>query len=224
MFEFIIAFIFFILLTIHIFGEFFENVKIRYITKPFLMPLLIVFYIIGASSGKVNILVILALIFGTIGDVFMMKEEIDKFFLNGMIAFLVGHVFYILFISQIVVNFGDFTNFPWFIIILSLPGIIIGMTSMRKMKPKLGKFLLPTIIYSGFLLIMHFSTLLISSATLDSLFWYIYIGSLLFVISDTILAWNRFVSKIKHHLVYVMSLYGLGQFLITLSFLFFSIT
>lgn len=224
MIEIIIAVIYFGLLSIHVWGEYKKIIKMRYITKPLLMPLLIIFYVLGATVGTLNALIIFALLFGTIGDIFMMKEEVDKFFLNGMIAFLIGHVFYIFFITKIVINIGDFASFPWLILFLTGPGIVVGLYSMKKMKPKLGKFLLPTVIYSGFLLIMHFSTLLLSSATLDERFWYIYLGSLLFVISDTLLAWNRFVSKINHHLVYIMILYGVGQFLITLSFLLFSIT
>jgi uncharacterized membrane protein YhhN len=223
MFELIVACIFFVTLIINIFGEYYHNLKIRYITKPALMPLLILFYYVGSPQVNLNWLIILALAFGTIGDIIMMNEKPKNYFLNGMMAFLIGQVFYIISFLIDIVKYGNFGDFPWWVLVLCVPGVLIGLFSMQKMKPKLGKMLIPTVIYSGSLLIMHFLTVIRSVIIVNEIFLLLYLGSLLFVISDTILAWNHFISKIEHYMVYVMSTYGLGQFFIAYSMLLFAL-
>lgn len=56
MIEYIILVIFFVFAIIEGFGEYKDNDKIIYITKPFLMPLLILFYIFGVIEVASNYL------------------------------------------------------------------------------------------------------------------------------------------------------------------------
>ena len=90
--------IFFIIAIIEIFGEFKENAKIIYISKPTLMPLLILFYIFvvieTSSIDRVNWLIVVALIGGMGGDIFLMLKDEDKWFLPGMGSFLINQIFY----------------------------------------------------------------------------------------------------------------------------------
>ena len=100
MIEYIFLVIFFIVAIIEIFGEFKENTKIIYITKPILMPLLILFYIFGVieatSIARVDWLIVVALIGGMGGDIFLMLKDEDKWFLPGMGSFLINQIFYII--------------------------------------------------------------------------------------------------------------------------------
>ena len=71
-----------------------ERPLLRYITKPFLMPAVILLHI--AICGFSHPLVIAALVFGCIGDIFLMfisKRRAN--FVLGLLSFLIGHIFYI---------------------------------------------------------------------------------------------------------------------------------
>ncbi|MFX1592584.1 MAG: lysoplasmalogenase family protein, partial [Promethearchaeota archaeon] len=94
MIEYIFLVIFFIIAIIEGFGEHKDNKKIIYITKPLLMPLLILFYIFGvfeatAAITRIDWFIVVALIGGCAGDIFLMLKDQDKWFIFGMGAFLV---------------------------------------------------------------------------------------------------------------------------------------
>ncbi|KKK40320.1 MAG: hypothetical protein Lokiarch_52140, partial [Candidatus Lokiarchaeum sp. GC14_75] len=82
MIEYIILVFFFIIAFVEIFAEFKENEKIIYVTKPFVMPLLILFYIFGViesgSIAQVDWFIVIALIGGWGGDIFLMLKNEDK--------------------------------------------------------------------------------------------------------------------------------------------------
>src|SRR6185436_16619471 len=87
-------------LTVDLFAVYSNNEAIRYVSKPLLMPLLIVCFIASAKpiSSSLVRFIILALVFSWLGDVLLMFESINKnFFILGLIAFLIAHIFYILF-------------------------------------------------------------------------------------------------------------------------------
>lgn len=48
--------------------------------------------------------------------------------------------------------------------------------------------------------------------------WYTFVGAVLFVVSDSMIAWNKFATEIKNERVLVMSTYILAQFLIVQGF------
>lgn len=67
--------------------------KLRRISKVLLMPLLAVIYVTAARS--VSALVLLALLFGWLGDIFMMYKAKELWLTLGIGSFGVGHVFYL---------------------------------------------------------------------------------------------------------------------------------
>jgi uncharacterized membrane protein YhhN len=73
-----------------------------------------------------------------------------------------------------------------------------------------------TIIYGGVLLLMALATLfrLPGVDILDPRFLYVWLGALLFVLSDAILSVDRFHKIISRGMVWIMSTYAIGQFLI----------
>ena len=67
--------------------------RIRTVTKVLLMPLVCAAYCVLVPSPR--LLVIAALTFGWIGDVFLLFKNKRLFMLLGICAFALGHVFYI---------------------------------------------------------------------------------------------------------------------------------
>ncbi|MFX1275803.1 MAG: lysoplasmalogenase [Promethearchaeota archaeon] len=202
--------------VIHVVAVYKENKKIILITKPLLMPLLALFFTFGALSLNIfNWLIVAALIGGCAGDTFLMFREKEKYFLVGMLSFLIGHVFYIIyFLSSLGINFMLFLISGPFLII---PVIIIIIVLLPKIKDGLGDMKIPVYVYMGVILFMHISAILrVTNFPLYCpCFLFVYIGSILFIISDALIAYDNFSeAKIPHVRVYIMITYILGQYLI----------
>jgi len=141
----------------------------------------------------------IGLIFGSIGDILLTNSE-EIFFILGLGSFLIGHIFYIIyFIKNYQYNLKG--------LILSIFIIIASIGLSFILIPALSKnFLLPVLIYIITITIMTIST------TFYKNFNFIVItGAILFLISDTIIAWNKFIHPIPHSHLYIMILYYLGQ-------------
>ena len=62
--------------------------------KPFLMPLLTVFYV--SSADEISLLVTAGLLLGGLGDTLLIHKQNKKALLGGTAAFLAGHLCYVL--------------------------------------------------------------------------------------------------------------------------------
>ena len=93
--------IYFIVLAFELYAEVqmqvYNSAILLFITKPLLMILLMVWvYRSNFNQPKIKNLLILALMFSWLGDVFLMfLPWFEKSFLLGLGAFLLAHVFYI---------------------------------------------------------------------------------------------------------------------------------
>lgn len=187
-----------------------HNRKGELITKPLLMPLLILFAI--SFNPFVSKWILIALFFGFLGDVFLLFN--GKFFALGLAAFLIGHVFYII---AFLTAASPFRCSFWFIL-LAIPYLIYGYILYRKLLPNLHEMKIPALLYLLFILAMSYTslTLLFSHGALMLL---PVIGSLLFIASDSILALCAFGAGAKKAEWLVMPTYIAAQFLITLGFI-----
>ena len=70
-----------------------ERTRARQITKPVLMPLLLLFYWLKADAP--TFLVMLALVLSTMGDIFLLWPGKQGTFIAGLLSFLTAHVLYI---------------------------------------------------------------------------------------------------------------------------------
>lgn len=183
--------------------------------KPFLMPALALSYVVLCSARNKEILwlLFLALIFGCLGDTFLLRQS-DKWTLAGLCSFLAGHILYlILFLQQ-----TDFTHADAVITALLIMGYLAyGMIVMKRLKPHLPKeFLLPATAYAFVIIVMsalagmHFLTSFSAGSFLS------WLGTVLFFVSDTILAFSMFASGKGRG---VMETYVLAQFFIMLGFI-----
>jgi len=166
----------------------------------------------------------LALIFSLLGDVFLLKGLIQirpAFFQFGLVAFLFTQMLYgIGFIQG-----GIGAVFPFLIVLILIAGISIlnGKSILQSLqKTNEGKKLvLPIIIYMTALSLMVVSALTTlfrsnwqpAAAILSGL------GAILFYISDSILAHDKFNQPVNNSELLVMVTYHLGQIAIISGFL-----
>jgi uncharacterized membrane protein YhhN len=212
---------------VHLYGQYLQikgrekpGSIIEYITKPLLMPLLVIFYVL--NPGIVNWWYVAGLLGGFLGDVFLMLPDPSGkkvAFKIGLITFLLGHVFYIVALVQLGWDYGHFQLWSLTLgAVFIIYGIIIGF----KLLPHCGKLKIPVLIYLIVIVLMGFSTTaLIGLNGLNGVILLI-VGAWLFVISDTFNAFNKFAKPIPNERLITMSTYIVGQLLMVIGYIFVS--
>ncbi|OQY20962.1 MAG: lysoplasmalogenase [Chloroflexi bacterium] len=174
-------------------------------------PLTMVFILLIAILGQVALpfykyMIITGLLFSLAGDVFLMLPS-DRF-VAGLVAFLIAHLFYIAaFVSEI-------NALMWWPLI---PLVIYGIVIHTVLAPSLGKLKLPVMVYMMIILIMTWLAWERCAQTGQSGALLAPIGAALFVISDTILAINRFRGTFKPARALNLTTYFVAQWLIASS-------
>jgi len=206
--------LFIVVLLADLFAVYTSNQALRYITKPLLMPVLIAFFIFQTKdlASSLKKWIILALVFSWAGDVLLMFESMNgSFFIFGLAAFLIAHIFYILFYENVIRKEGLNKNYWWF-----LPVIIYYIALIYILSPNLGDMKLPVRIYGiviSYMLIQALQTGRIKNFGAATL---LITGAVLFISSDSILAFNKFYESFEYAGIAIMLTYGLAQLLITL--------
>ncbi len=191
-----------------------KNIRIIYLTKPLLMPLLILSYWFATSEA--NLWIVCALAFGWWGDIFLMLPgEKSRNFLAGLVAFLINHLLYIVAFALSWTHLGALP--AWFYLLV-IPYFVFALLIYRALRQGLGKMKGPVIIYLGVILLMGIAALLRYGSCDPTSFWLVLSGSVVFMISDSILAWSKFRKLIAGNRVMVMASYLLAQFLIEYGF------
>jgi uncharacterized membrane protein YhhN len=219
MIEYIFLVIFFIIAIITGYGEYKENDKINYISKPLLMPLLILFYIFGVfeATTRVDWLIVVALIGGYAGDIFLMFKGQDKWFLFGMIGFFVNQIFYVISFFLSISNIANFNI--WGLFLLG-PVILILAIIVPRFINKTEKFKIPVFIYLGAILLMHIAAILRLAEFQGLPFILVYVGSISFIFSDATIAVDKWDTEVTQGRLIIRSTYIMAQFFITLGALF----
>lgn len=206
----IVGGLFCVIFVMHMYFTKNEYNKGRLYTKPFLMPLLLIYYIL--SVAEVNKLLVIALLFGFMGDVFLMWPKGKNNFILGLGAFLIGNVCYILLFLHGISFARDVP--VWFYLIIIVYAIF-ARAVLVKLKNHLGHMKVPTYIYMVVILLMSFVSLTRIWVTGMSISFFLpFIGSLLFICSDSMLAFYTFIGEFKNGNMYIMLTYILAQVLI----------
>jgi uncharacterized membrane protein YhhN len=210
----ILIFLFIVLLLADLAAVYTSNETLRYITKPLLMPLLVVYFIFITRSliSSLKKWIVLALGFSWAGDILLMFESINgNFFIFGLVAFLIAHIFYILFYENVIRKEGLNKNYWWF-----LPVIIYYVSLIYLLSPHLGDMKLPVRLYGiviSYMLIQSLQTGRVKDLGAATL---MIGGAVLFITSDSILAINKFYESFEYAGIAIMLTYGIAQLLITL--------
>lgn len=185
--------------------------------KPALLPLLCattLAYLLGRDilDFRPVGLLVAAQLFGCAGDVLLMPSS-DVFFLTGMGAFLIGHLFYMtLFGGQ---SWRGFTVWQWGIAIVLMVPAVLGLVKVIGIK---GELLWPIRIYGFALMMLIFSALagvIRMPRGSRGTWWILLLGTLLFAVSDSCLAMQTFgVITFPLRDLLVMATYLLAQSLL----------
>ncbi|WP_298845914.1 lysoplasmalogenase [uncultured Clostridium sp.] len=211
----IVGGLFCIIFVMHLYFTKNEYNKGRLYTKSMLMPLLLIYYIL--SVAEVSKLIVMALLFGFMGDMFLMRSKVKNNFMLGLGAFLIGHICYVLLFLHGISFARDVP--VWFYIIIIIY-VIFACAVLKKLKNHLGDMKVPTYIYMAVILLMSFVSLTRIWVTgMNISFFLPFIGSLLFICSDFMLAFYTFIGEFKNGSIYIMLTYVLAQVLIVSGYL-----
>ena len=193
--------------SIHIRAEYRGPRQHIYIFKPLTMVFILLIAIQGqATSPFYKFMIIAGLVFSLAGDVFLMLPS-DRF-VAGLVAFLMAHLFYIAaFASEI-------SALIWWPLV---PVVIYGIVICTILAPSLGKLKLPVLAYIAVIMIMAWLAWERWSQTGQSGALLASVGAISFVISDTILALNRFRGAFKPARALNLTTYFVAQWLIASS-------
>jgi uncharacterized membrane protein YhhN len=193
--------------SIHIRAEYRGPRQHIYIFKPLTMVFILLIAILGqATLPFYKYMIITGLVFSLAGDVFLMLPS-DRF-VAGLVAFLIAHLFYIAaFVSEI-------SALTWWPLV---PAVIYGIVIYTIIAPSLGKLKLPVLIYVVVILIMAWLAWERWAQTGPSGALLASVGAVSFVISDTILAINRFRGTFKSAHALNLTTYFAAQWLIASS-------
>lgn len=178
------------------------------IFKPLTLILIIsIVLIFPTTEEKYKLFILSGLLFSLLGDVYLIFPK--QHFKKGLIAFLVGHICYI--IAFIVSTGIHYT--VW----IYLPIATIGIIYLKNIVPYLGKTTIPIIIYVIIIAIMGWMALerLYSLRNIGALI--AASGAVLFMISDSILAMNKFRKSFQSAELIILSSYFTAQWFLAFS-------
>ncbi|PYS49094.1 MAG: lysoplasmalogenase [Acidobacteria bacterium] len=185
----------------------------RRLTLYIFKPLTILFIIAIAlqpkyqTSNFYRYTIIAALLFSLAGDVFLMLPN-DRF-IQGLISFLVAHIIYI---AAFTTESGRALS-----TLDLIPFLFYGLLMLRIVWPHLGRMRAPVIVYMLVILLMGWTAASRWLLTGQEGSRLAFLGAVLFIISDSFLAVDRFKRHFRSAQLLILTTYFTAQWLIALS-------
>lgn len=182
--------LFWLLTLLDVAGIMAKTELLHFIAKPLLMPVLIVLLLYTRSNAANKNLLLTGLFFSWLGDVFLLFEyKFALFFILGLVSFLTTHIFYIIYFLKI--RSGNPSLLKKQPVLLALV-LAYGITLVWQLYPRLGDLKIPVMVYAAVICSMLVSSLHIFLKVNKKAAWLYLAGALFFVLSDSLLAINKF--------------------------------
>ncbi|HUH75164.1 MAG TPA: lysoplasmalogenase [Chitinophagales bacterium] len=184
------------------------------ITKPLLMPALAL-VIINQTKLKAPTMRYLAagVLLGGFGDLFLMGQG-TLFFALGLVAFLIGHLLYIYVFAQEVKQ-SKKTHYLLEATYWILPYTAFFVLTINLLSKYISNFpVFPIYLYAFVIFLMSLMAVNRWYAATSTSWWLVFLGSLLFIISDLALAVKVFIAPFENSSLLIMSTYIAAQGLI----------
>ena len=190
---------------------------LHYIAKPLLIPTLILLLLFSKITKPGKILLVTGLFFSWAGDIFLMLENKNAiFFIAGLACFLTTHIFYIIYFIRIQSQQISLLKSQPLLILLVIG---YGFSLVWLLFPHLGELKLPVIIYAAVICTMLLCSLHVFTKVKspDNLFYLA--GAIAFVLSDSLLAFNKFYQPFSYAGIFIMITYCAAQYFIVRGFI-----
>lgn len=186
-----------------------EDRRLRWIFKPLTSALFLLTALSDGLDSEYAQTLFLGLVLCFFGDVFLIPDS-EKWFLVGLVTFLLGHVTYIITFNRIIL----FTEVPALaVIVIFSAGVFLWL------RPKLGEMQIPVMVYVIVITLMVWSawTIFFETDAKENFRWLVALGATSFFFSDLAVALDKFVMPGFINRAWGLPLYYLGQFLLAFS-------
>ena len=211
------AVIFWIIVAANSIGIAADMPMLHFITKPLLIPVLVLLVVFTKTVAPRQSLLITGLVFSWLGDMFLLFEYRNTlFFIFGLLCFLTTHVFYITWFLKI--------KSPGISLLKKQPLLFIavvgyGITLVWFLYPHLGDLKIPVMVYATVICTMLLCSLHIFLKVNKPANVLYLLGAVLFVLSDSLLAINKFYQPFAFAGVLIMLTYCGAQYFIVTGFI-----
>lgn len=182
----------------------------HYFTKPLILIALIFFFWKHCQhlDTKTKRFTFLALLFSLIGDILLMFVDLStNFFISGLTSFLLAHIMYVfVFFKK---KKSAIKTLPFILMLL-----IYATTLFYFLKDGLNDLLLPVTVYMFVILLMVITAFSRKGSVPRSSYILVFLGALLFITSDSLLALNKFYSPLPFSSISIMFTYAMAQLFI----------
>ncbi len=186
------------------------NDALRMFTKPLIIPILAAIYL-TSTNKRVSFFkdaILLGLGFSWIGDILL---QMKGRFVPGLVSFLVAHIFYIRFFTTTSSTEKSFFKLRP-VMLLGVMAYLIEL--MYLLWPFLGDMKIPVLLYGITISTMLSAALWQYQKLENKTAVFFILGAFFFVVSDSILAINKFRNAFETAGILIMTTYIVAQLLI----------
>ncbi len=168
----------------------------------------------GTQNRMFRNLMVAGFIFSAAGDFLLMFTEVNEtYFIAGLVAFLFAHFCYTGgFISQIFQNRP--WNQHWGQLAVSTMIVVYGAEFFILNRSGFGSLTLPVMIYCAAITAMGVAAVMRDRYKNANGYFRVVLGAVFFVISDSLLATNKFIAPIESAGLLILGTYFFAQYLI----------
>lgn len=193
------------------------NSEYRFFSKPLILfGLILYFYRITKpiASTLLTKSILAALVFSWLGDILLLWNHL---FVYGLGAFLMAHVCYIIGfrVAQKIPTRVEEVNFVKSFF-YNLPIYLAAALTFYLINPNLGSMKIPVILYILVIVGMVATARDRFKKCNPASFWQVFIGAVLFFISDGAIAISRFFAEFPESGILIMGTYATAQLLIVM--------
>lgn len=194
--------------VVHLYAEYHALTRLVYIAKPCTTSLLVIMALVANTPERTyQVPIVIGLCLSLVGDMFLMLR--GNYFIAGLASFLAAHLAYIVAFRS-GVGFG---RHAW----LLLPYLLLATGVLVYLWPRLGRLRPPVVAYVAALVVMAWQAAVRANVITSVFTLAAAVGAALFVVSDGVLAINRFGVRFRAAQAVIMSTYVVAQALIALS-------
>jgi uncharacterized membrane protein YhhN len=211
------AIIFLIMVVVDVFGIATHVPLLHFVAKPLLIPILLLLLYFSKNTGSHKKLIVTGLFFSWLGDIFLLFDaKNDLFFIFGLVCFLTTHIFYIIYFLKIPSSTVSLLKKqPWLVLLVLTYGVVL----VWLLYPHLDDLKIPVIVYASVICTMLLCSLHIFLKVNTPANIFYLAGAAFFVLSDSLLAINKFYQPFAFAGVYIMLTYCAAQYFIVNGFI-----
>lgn len=214
----ILSIFYFVIGALFIVAHYCQLTDAAFVTKVLIMPPLMVIFILNLkfASNRLHKYMFAGLFFSWIGDVLLeVPGGGEVMFMAGLGGFLVSLVLYsVVFFATRGGNkvFGNR-------IYLMIPVLLYGLAMGLYLYDHLGEMRLPVIVYETAMISMLAGAVSRIGKVNRTSYFMVLTGAILFIISDSVLALNKFVQPVTLSTLIIMGTYIAAQWLIATGYI-----